>query len=152
MRKIDLTLSLVAALVLGCAGLAFAQKGPPPANAPGVEVTLTGQNICLGCALKADKGAGAQCEKYGHKHVFKVATAVVGGSDMPNMAGMIFHYLETAGSADLIKGRHNETLKIVGKGYPYERTLEVVSVAAAEAEPEHPEHPKGAEHPEHPKK
>lgn len=151
MRRIDLSSSLVAVLVLGCAGLALGQKEADPATASSIEVTVTGQNICLGCSLKTEKGAGAQCSVYGHKHALRVDSASAGERDLPAMAGWVLHYLETAKSEELINGHHDEGLTIVGTVYPNERVLEVVSVESGPAPSEHPDHPKKSEHPDHPK-
>lgn len=151
MRRIDLISSLAAVLVLGCAGLALGQKEADPTAASSIEVTVTGQNICLGCSLKAEKGAGAQCSVYGHKHAFRVDSASTGKGELPAMKGWVLHYLETEKSAELIKGHHDEELAIVGTVYPNERVLEVDAVESAPPSSEHPDHPKKSEHPDHPK-
>lgn len=127
-----------AATCLVVAGLLFAQgsgaKDSPQsegtaglATAKSVEATVKGENICLGCTLKKEKGAGAQCSIYGHKHVLKVAGAEAAGKDLTDMNGWVLHYLETQASESLIKEHHGESLTIVGKVYPDERVLEVVS-------------------------
>lgn len=97
------------------------------AAAKSIEVTVKGQNICLGCMLKKEKDAGAQCSIYGHKHVLRVANATAAGKNLTAMNGWVLHYLETQASEDLIKKHHGESLTIVGKVYPDERVLEVAS-------------------------
>ncbi|MCC6159801.1 MAG: hypothetical protein IT350_17240 [Deltaproteobacteria bacterium] len=92
------------------------------------EVTVVGQNICLGCTLKSTAGAGAQCSIYGHRHVLKVESAK--GSDgkpIADLAGLSLHYLENEGSASLFKGEetHGKKVEIKGKLYRAESTIEV---------------------------
>lgn len=153
------------------AGIALAQehpehpkKGPaqppPAASAKVVEATVTGENICLGCTLKKEEGAAAQCAKYGHRHALRVTGATAAGKDLPEMKGWILHYLETDKAQPFVKEHHAETLALKGKVYPAARVLEVDRRETAKkpegSGPEHPEHPKkpegsGPEHPEHPK-
>ncbi len=118
-------LIVIGVALLLVAGLALAQGygTKPAAKAPaakegGVEVTVTGRNHCIGCALKA-KGAASQCSIYGHRHVLEVTKAV--GADGKPLAGAknwVLHYLENDQSKDLVKGRHGEVLEIKGKIYP----------------------------------
>ena len=100
-----------------------------------IKVNLTGQNFCLGCALKKKFGAGAQCSLFGHKHSLRVTKAIANGKELPSMQGWVLHYLETQKSKDLIHKHHGENLSITGTIYPTERVLEVTSfkkVAAPE--------------------
>ncbi|GAB4322585.1 MAG: hypothetical protein Kow0074_14280 [Candidatus Zixiibacteriota bacterium] len=152
------TLRLAAASVLAVAMLTVsvpAQEHPEhptqseksAADTEAIEATLVGQNICLGCTLKKDKGAAAQCSKYGHRHVLKVTSATVDGTARPAMTGWVLHYLDTDAAQPAINEHHEETLTITGKVYSKERTLEVSDIAVAETpseseKPEHPEHPK----------
>lgn len=108
------------------------------------EATVTGENFCLGCALKKDKGAAAQCSKYGHKHALKVTSATVDGKEHPEMTGWVLHYLDTDNAQPLIKEHHQETVKLTGKVYADERTFEVTKLEDSKEakKPEHPEHPK----------
>lgn len=147
--------AMVAVVGLAAVGLVFAQGSSSKAEGDvalpaekGIEAVVTGENICLGCALKKEKGAGAQCSIYGHKHALRVTSATVGGKDMPDMKGWVLHYLETQKSEDLIKQHHGESLTIIGKVYPNERVLEVTS---SKSEQPKSEQPKKSEHPEHPK-
>ena len=140
LKSLTLLIALSALLAVGVAN----------ANPP--EAVITGENICLGCTLKAEQGADAQCSIFGHNHSLRVTSAKVGGKDMPKMNGWILHYLETKESKELIRDHHNETVTVVGIVYNDERVLEVVSIklgehptAAAEEKQEHP-----ADHPDHP--
>ncbi|MBI4881926.1 MAG: hypothetical protein HY812_20055 [Planctomycetes bacterium] len=155
--------SLVA---LAIAGYALAQDHPAtekkqptgakqPTTASVADSTVTGENICLGCALQHQKGAAAQCSKYGHRHALKVTSASASGEEHPEMEGWVLHYLDTDNAQSVIKEHHGETLTVKGKVYADERVLEVSKVEVS-TQPEHPktEHPK-PEHPkqpEHPKK
>ncbi len=133
------------------AGAALAQEHPDhpkkdaasaTAKATVIEASVTGQNICLGCTLKSEKGASAQCSKYGHKHALRVTAASADGTDLANMKGWILYYLETDNAQPFIKEHHNETLTLNGKVYVDERVLEVDKLVDAK-KAEHPEHPKG---------
>lgn len=92
-------------------------------------VTITGTNYCLGCALKKEKGAAAQCSIYGHRHALKVER-VVGTGDFGAPKGTTLHYLENDKSKDLFKGTsfHGEWIKVVGRLHADERVIEVESV------------------------
>jgi hypothetical protein len=93
-----------------------------------VAATITGTNVCVGCSLKKEKGAGAQCSVYGHKHSLKVSKATdKDGNELSDMTGWLLYYLETDKSTELINGHHKEELVIEGKIYPDERVLEVIS-------------------------
>ncbi|MCH7773183.1 MAG: hypothetical protein IH784_02105 [Bacteroidetes bacterium] len=94
-----------------------------------VSVMVEGTNICLGCTLKHEKGASAQCKIYGHRHTLKVEKAYdENGEELMYMAGWILHYLENDNSEEYIMGHHNDELKIKGIVYINERTLEVEEV------------------------
>jgi hypothetical protein len=132
-------------LLLALAGYASAQEHPEhpkkaPAPSGAVEATLVGENFCLGCALKEEKGASAQCSVYGHRHALRVGTATSGGKEIPEMQGWVLHYLDNDNGQPLIKEHHGETVTLEGKVYGDERVLEVVRLGKGEA-PEHPEHP-----------
>ena len=93
-----------------------------------VTATVSGTNVCVGCSLKKEKGAGAQCKVYGHKHSLKVSKATdKDGNELSDMNGWLLFYLETNKSTELINGHHKEELVIEGKVYPDERVLEVIS-------------------------
>ena len=93
-----------------------------------VTATVAGTNVCVGCSLKKEKGAGAQCKVYGHKHSLKVSRATdEDGNELSDMTGWLLFYLETDKSTELINGHHKEELVIEGMVYPDERVLEVIS-------------------------
>jgi thioredoxin-related protein len=92
-----------------------------------IKANLTGQNFCLGCALKKKLGAGAQCSTFGHKHSLRVTKATANGKELPGMQGWVLYYLETQKSQDLIHKQHGENLSVTGTVYPVERVLEVTS-------------------------
>ncbi len=93
-----------------------------------IRVTVEGTNFCLGCSLKKNKGAGAQCSIFGHKHALEVTKVVAeDGKELTEMRGWVLHYLETEKSQDLIKKHHGEKLTITGKVYPRERVIEADS-------------------------
>ena len=120
-----------------------------------IVVRVTGESVCLGCALKKEKGAKAQCSVFGHKHVLKVTTASADGNSLP-IKGWVLHYLETKNSQELITKPHEKPVTISGVLYPAERVLEVIEIIKVTTpKPEHPkrtDHPKSkkSEHPEHP--
>lgn len=103
-----------------------AEKPQAEAASGAIQATLEGKNFCVGCALKSQKGAGAQCNALGHKHAFKV-TRVVGadGKEMADMVGWVLHYLDTDKTQELLTKHHGERLTIKGIIYPQERVLEV---------------------------
>ena len=106
-----------------------------------IEATVEGENFCLGCSLKKEKGAAAQCKQYGHKHALKVTSATAAGKELPQMKGWILHYLDTDNAQPFIKEHHGETLSMAGKVYTDERVFEVAKMEETK-KPEHPEHPK----------
>ena len=145
-------IALAAVAVLAVA--AYAQEhpehpkkdsAPSAAQAGVIEGVVTGENICLGCTLKSEKGAAAQCSKYGHEHVLRVTSVSSDATGLPNMKGWILTYLATEKAQPFIKEHDNETLTLQGKVYVDERVLEVdKQVDAKESKKsEHPEHPKG---------
>jgi hypothetical protein len=114
------------------------------AKAAVIEATVTGENICLGCTLKKERGAAAQCSKYGHRHALKVTSASAEGSDLAYMTGWILSYLDTDAAQPFIKEHDGETLTLRGKVYTAERVFEVEKQVDAKKEhPQKSEHPKG---------
>jgi thiol-disulfide isomerase/thioredoxin len=101
------------------------------ADAKTIAATVTGRNFCLGCALKKECGAGAQCSLYGHTHSLRVVKAVVGEKELPQMQGWVLHYLATEKSQDLLHKIHGGVWTVTGKIYPQERVLEVISYEEA---------------------
>lgn len=98
-------------------------------------VTVVGTNYCLGCTLKKEKGAGAQCSIYGHRHALKVEKATAaGGADVAALPGTTVHYLDTDQSKDLVAGTnlHGKRVEVTGKLYSAEHVIEVESVRETE--------------------
>jgi len=93
-------------------------------------VTLEGKNYCLGCALKKAHGAAAQCSTYGHRHALQVVRAQgATGSELPSLVGQSLHYLDNDQSSQLLSGGaawHNAQVKVVGRLFGAENTLEVM--------------------------
>jgi len=63
-----------------------------------------GQLVCLGCDLKGNQGARAECSVYGHDHALKTED------------GKFINFLENKYSADLMAGEkyHNQQIKVHG--------------------------------------
>ena len=95
------------------------------------ELTLTGENYCVGCSLKKAEGAAAQCSVYGCKHALKVEKAVDSkGEEISELEGATLHYLENDASVELFKGKkyHGENVSIIGNVHLDERVVDVKSV------------------------
>ena len=129
------TLSLTIAVAVCCVTtVAYAEEGSAKtdgsAAAPGViHASVEGSNFCLGCALKKQKGAAAQCSVYGHRHSLRVARATgKDGKELADLKGWVLHYLENEKSQELINEHHGESVKLSGIIYPLERVLEVSSL------------------------
>lgn len=151
---------MLCALVFGVAGPALAQDHPEHPKGSehpqkstemtgGLEATVTGQNICLGCTLAREKGAAAQCSTYGHRHALKVASVSAAGKDASRFKGWVLHYLETDHGTPYIKGHHEEKLTLKGRIYEAERVFEV---SGKEKSKDAAETSKTSEQPEHPNK
>ena len=149
---------LTGLLGIAIAGYALAQEHPehpkkqskkPSADPEVIVATVVGENFCLGCSLKKEKGAASQCSKYGHRHALRVADATAVGKEVPELKGWVLHYLDIDNAQPLIKDHHGEMLTLTGKVYTEERVLEVEKLEEVEKAAS-PEHPKKPEHPEHP--
>lgn len=121
---------LASVIVLLFTGNALAQEHPehPQASEPKGDVitaTITGENFCVGCELKAEHSAAAQCDVYGHRHALRVTSVSGAGDAAPEMEGWVLHYLPNDKGDPFITGHHNETLKLTGKVYVGARVLEV---------------------------
>lgn len=91
-------------------------------------VVVTGTNYCVGCALKTDADAKANCKVYGHKHALKVdqlmdETMII----FPEFTGLTLFYLENEKSTKLINDNHGKRITVHGKLYLDTRVLEVES-------------------------
>ncbi|MBI4589086.1 MAG: hypothetical protein HY725_09620 [Candidatus Rokubacteria bacterium] len=123
-------LAISAALVLPVVACA-AGKDEKPAASGGSQVTVVGTNYCLGCALKKEHGAAAQCSKYGHRHSLKVEKAVDGsGKELAALRGRTLSYLDNEKSEQLVKGEvfHKERVEVKGRLYEAESVIEVVEI------------------------
>lgn len=123
-------LAISAALVLPVIACA-AGKDEKPAASGGNQVTVVGTNYCLGCALKKEHGAAAQCSKYGHRHSLKVEKAVDGGGkELAALRGRTLSYLDNEKSEQLVKGEafHKERVEVKGRLYEAESVIEVVDL------------------------
>ncbi|ODS33273.1 MAG: hypothetical protein SCARUB_01594 [Candidatus Scalindua rubra] len=101
------------------------------------ELTLTGENYCIGCSLKKAEGAAAQCSIYGCKHVLKVEKAVDStGNEISELKGLTLHYLENDASVELFKGKeyHGKVVSIKGNVHLDERVVDVTSVTPVSTE------------------
>ena len=132
MRNLVLALALAALPVLAAPALA-----DPPAEqrAEAQQVVLTGENRCLGCAVKKSDGAAAQCSLYGHRHGLRVESARAGaGGVLADLAGQTPHYLDNDQSAALVRGEstHGQKVEVTGRLFPAEHLIEVASFKAAE--------------------
>lgn len=92
------------------------------------EVAIVGTNHCLGCALKMEHGAKAQCSVYGHRHSLKVEKAMdAEGNNLAALQGRTLSYLENDKSAKLVKGEvfHGARVEVKGRLYEQESVIEV---------------------------
>lgn len=132
MRNFALAFALATLPVLAAPALA-----DPPAEqrAEAQQVVLTGENLCLGCALKKSDGAAAQCSLYGHRHGLRVESArAADGSALADLAGQTVHYLDNDQSAALVKGEstHGQKVEVTGRLFAAEHVIEVASFKAVE--------------------
>lgn len=92
------------------------------------EVVITGRIICLGCHLKKEKQAKAQCSIYGHTNAVIIEKAInPEGKHVAGAEGKIYQFLQNDQSDKLIKD-HDYVGKIVvitGRIYPEANLLEV---------------------------
>lgn len=134
MKKITLNISFLY-IVLIMAAMALVTNSV--LAEPLKDVTLTGKNYCLGCALKKAEGAAAQCSVYGCKHTFKAENAIDStGTEIPELKGLTFHYLENDASVELFKGKkyHSKNVTIKGNVHLDERVIDVTNVTAESTE------------------
>jgi uncharacterized membrane protein len=103
-------------------------EAKPDAGAEKQEVTVVGTNYCVGCALKKEHGAAAQCSVYGHRHGLKVEKALdAQGQELAALKGRTLNYLENDKSTKLAKGEvfHGARVKVKGQLYESASTIEV---------------------------
>ncbi len=117
MKRTALTVVLGLLVVLAlCAG-AMAQE-----EKAAKETTLSGTLVCIGCTLKKEHGAKAQCSVYGHQHGLKTSD------------GKIYTFLENDQSKDLRAGTskekddlHGKKVEITGTVLPKTQIIDVTS-------------------------
>ncbi len=92
------------------------------------EVVVTGKVICLGCSLKKEKAALAQCSIYGHINALRIEKIIdAQGKSIEEAKGKIYQFLHNDQSDKLITdhGFAGKTMVVVGKIYPEANILEV---------------------------
>ncbi len=96
-----------------------------------VAVEVVGENVCVGCQLKSEHGAKAQCSIFKHRHGLKVVSAKdLDGGALDWMHGWTLHYLDNVKCDELVNDPdlHGKRVTIHGNVYPDARMLEVESV------------------------
>lgn len=85
-------------------------------------VTLKAKVICLGCTLKKEQGARAQCSVYGHQHALKTED------------GKIWTILENDASTELINSHEytGKEVEVTGKKFNEAQVIEVESFKVIE--------------------
>lgn len=98
-----------------------------PQLGPG-EAVITGKVICLGCHLKKEKKARAQCSLYGHTNALSIEKIIdAQGKSIDALKGKIFQFLHNEKSDELIKEHSyaGKVIIVVGKVYPEANIIEV---------------------------
>lgn len=116
-----------AIIILAVVAHVAAKEAESGASAP-KKVAVVGTNYCLGCALKKEHGAGAQCSIYGHRHSLKVENARdASGNELAALKGRTLSYLENDKSEKLVKGEvfHGARVEVKGRLYERESLIEV---------------------------
>jgi hypothetical protein len=126
-------------LLILCAGMTRSLPAQHNHDHAPNAVTVTGQNICLGCSLKKEKGAKAQCSAFGCRHGLRVEK-ITGphGEDRSELArkGTVLHYLDNDKSKDLVGGHHGKSVMVAGRVYANEHILDVSSFKEMEGQAE----------------
>ena len=106
-------LLIVVAVVFGALVIADAQQS----RAEGKHASFDGKLVCLGCTLKSEEGARAECKTYGHTHALKTED------------GKFITFIENKYSEDLFKGEkyHNKDVWVHGVYYANANQLDVDS-------------------------
>lgn len=129
MKRFVLVGSMLLILCIGLTSFGFSQGEETQST----EV-IKGKVICLGCTLKKEQGAKADCSVYGHKHGLRTDD------------GKIWSFLENDNSADLIQNHdyNGSDVEITGRKLDNAQIIEVESfkIAPEEGEmaPEAPTH------------
>lgn len=116
---------MLAAMLMLSLPKAYGQEQAVVEKREGASIVVTGENVCLGCLLKKEQGAAAQCSVYGHTHALRVERATVDGKAAPELKGKVLHYLPNANSEQYIKENHGERLALTGKVYADAQVIEV---------------------------
>ncbi len=127
MKKILIISLLVVSPLFLLNSIAFAHCGKcgiPVASAQEGESTATfkGEIVCLGCTLKKEQKAKAQCSVYGHINGLRTSD------------GEIWTFLENDNSTKLIHNHDlaGKTIEIKGKKYENAHYIEVESFTVIE--------------------
>ncbi|MCM8771026.1 MAG: hypothetical protein NC936_04075 [Candidatus Omnitrophica bacterium] len=92
------------------------------------EVVITGRIICLGCYLKKEKQAKAQCSIYGHTNAVIIEKAInPEGKHVAGVEGGIYQFLHNDQSDKLINNHSFEGKEVIitGKIYSEANIIEV---------------------------
>ena len=92
------------------------------------EVVITGKVICLGCSLKKEKAALAQCSIYGHINALRIEKIIdAQGKSIEEAKGKIYQFLHNEQSDKFITNHDfsGKTMVITGKIYPEANIIEV---------------------------
>lgn len=110
MKRVYLVVVIVIAVAVMLSAILAAADKPKPKD-----VSLTGKLVCIGCELKSQYGANAQCSIYGHDHALKTAD------------GKIYTFLPNDKSKDLIAGKAEKNAKVtvVGVVFPGSQIIDV---------------------------
>lgn len=92
------------------------------------EVVITGKVICLGCSLKKEKQAKAQCSIYGHTNALIIEKIIdAKGKSIDELKGKVYQFLHNDQSDKLVNdhGYIDKIIIVVGKVYLDANILEV---------------------------
>lgn len=129
---------LVLVLIIGIAPNRVVAEGDSPRHTDAVtqatpkldhdEVVVTGKVICLGCHLKKEKQAKAECSIYGHANALVIEKSYdAKGGSIEIAKNKIYQFLPNDHSDKLIKDHDfvGKIIVITGKIYPEANVLEV---------------------------
>jgi hypothetical protein len=100
----------------------------PPPKLKADEAVITGKVICLGCSLKKEKSALAQCSIYGHTNALIIEMVFdAQGKFIEEVKGKIYQFLHNDQSDKLITDHEfaGKAMVVVGKIYPEANIIEV---------------------------
>ena len=98
-----------------CGGCGTGEKEEVEAVTQASPVTFKAKVVCLGCSLKKEQGAKAQCSIYGHKNALKTED------------GRIWTLLENDASKELINSHEyaGKEIEIAGKVFGNTQIIEI---------------------------